>query len=79
VLLSWIGVDCTDDTAELGDAGNGGRSSIASLVGVLGLIDNRSILRFRTRSYKDGRAFRRGRKPMFIHTSHIGVSGGWFG
>jgi len=52
----------------VGDEGNGGSSAGSSSKKLCcGWIDSLSMLRLRTRSYREGRAFRRGLRPMFIN------------
>jgi hypothetical protein len=57
------------DNDEAGELGSGGRS--AAEVGVIGAMDSPSMLRYLRRSYNDGRALNRGRKPTFIHAFQL--------
>jgi hypothetical protein len=59
------GVGGGDEKGEGGSAGSSGGSSSDKLL--LGRRDSCSMLRLRTRSYREGLAFRRGRNPTFIN------------
>jgi hypothetical protein len=56
------------ETIEPGDEGNGGSSAGSSLTKLRGgWTESWSMLRLRIRSYREGRAFKRGLRPTFIN------------